>query len=195
MLPLAAGGEKAMERAPTNEVVTTVVVDAPPDVVFRRVTSFPDLAPPSEWIFRHGIAYPVRARIVGEGVGATRYCEFSTGTFVEPITRWEAPHRLAFDVVENPLPMKEWGFTDDVDAPHLHGFMRSKRGEFRLTELPGGKTRLEGITDYELSLYPALYWKLWSDGIVHAIHERVLTHVARLSEEDARASPRRIDAP
>ena len=44
----------------------------------------------------------MKARIEGEGVGAIRYCSFSTGDFVEPITAWEKPHRLAFDVVKNP---------------------------------------------------------------------------------------------
>jgi hypothetical protein len=188
-LPLAAGAESAIQRAPLYEVATSVEVDAPPDVVWRRVVSFPDLDPPTEWIFRGGVAYPMRARIDGEGVGAVRYCEFSTGSFIEPITRWEPPARLSFDVTHDPEPMREWTFWDHVDAPHLHGFMRSKRGEFRLVPLAGGRTRLEGSTFYELEIYPELYWKAWTDAIVHAIHGRVLRHIARLSEHDAHAAP------
>src|SRR5713101_2866538 len=50
--------------APTvHEVVTVVEVAAPADVVWRRVVSFPDLPPPSEWVFRIGVAAPLRARI------------------------------------------------------------------------------------------------------------------------------------
>ena len=49
--------------------------------------------------FKTGLAYPLRARLVGAGVGAVRHCEFTTGAFVEPITVWDAPHRLAFDVI------------------------------------------------------------------------------------------------
>jgi hypothetical protein len=186
VLPLAAGIESGVQKPPEHEVVTSVVVDAPPEVVWRHVVSFPDLAPPTEWMFRRGIAYPMRARIEGTGVGAIRYCEFSTGAFVEPITRWEPGHRLTFDVVESPPPMREWSFWDRVDAPHLHGFMRSKHGEFRLVALPDGRTRLEGSTFYELEIFPELYWKLWSDGIVHAIHGRVLRHIQQLSEAEAR---------
>ncbi len=48
--------------------------------------------------------------------------------------------------------------------------------------LPGNRTRLVGITHYEHSMWPAAYWKLWSDTIIHAIHIRVLRHVQRLSE-------------
>jgi hypothetical protein len=175
-----------MAEAPLHEVVSSVVVDAPPEVVWRHVVSFPDLAPPTELLFRAGIAYPTRARIEGEGVGAVRYCEFSTGTFVEPITRWEPGKRLSFDVAENPPPMREWSPWDRVDAPHLDGFMRSRRGEFRLVALPDGRTRLEGSTFYELQIFPELYWKAWTDGIVHSIHGRVLEHIRRLAEEDAR---------
>jgi uncharacterized protein YndB with AHSA1/START domain len=185
-LPLAAGAESALETPPLNEVVSSVIVDAPPEIVWKYVTSFPDLAPPTEWMFQHGIAYPIRARIEGEGVGAIRYCEFSTGDFVEPITRWEAPHRLSFDVAKNPPPMREWSFWDRVEAPHLHGFMDSKRGEFRLIALPGNRTRLEGSTFYQLEIYPELYWKVWTDSILHAVHGRVLHHIQRLSEEEAR---------
>jgi hypothetical protein len=35
---------------------------------------------------------------------------------------------------------------------------------------------------------PEPYWRLWSDAMIHAIHLRVLEHVARLSEADVRAS-------
>jgi hypothetical protein len=33
-------------------------------------------------------------------------------------------------------------------------------------------------------MYPATYWKAWSDGLIHAIHHRVLRHVKQLSEAD-----------
>ncbi len=29
---------------------------------------------------------------------------------------------------------------------------------------------------------PEPYWAVWSDGMIHAIHTRVLTHVKHLSE-------------
>ena len=186
VLPLAASAEAATSHAPLNEVVTERRRRRTArEVVWERVTSFPDLAEPTEAIFRAGIAYPTRARIVGSGVGAIRYCEFSTGTFVEPVTTWDAPRRLSFDVTETPPPMREFSVWSHVDAPHLDGFMRSEKGEFRLVALPGGKTRLEGSTFYTLEIFPSLYWKAWTDGIVHAIHVRVLGHIQKLAEADA----------
>jgi hypothetical protein len=73
-----------------------------------------------------------------------------------------------------------------VNAPHLVGNMRSRRGEFRLVPLPGGGTRLEGTTWYEIEMFPQPYWGLWSDALIHAIHTRVLAHIERLVEEEAR---------
>ena len=125
---------------------------------------------------------PVRARIEGEGVGAVRYCEFTTGPFVEPITVWDFPNRLAFDVVKQPPSMEEWSPYQVVHAPHIVGGLVSKRGQFQLIRLPKGRTRLEGTTWYTIDMGPQGYWTLWSDFLIHAIHDRVLHHVKTLSE-------------
>jgi hypothetical protein len=182
ILPLWAGGESLLLRTTEYEVMTAVEIDAPPEVVWRHVVHFPELPEPREWYFRWGIACPERARIEGEGVGATRYCEFTTGVFVEPITEWSPPRRLAFDVTEQPAPMFELSPYRHVHPPHLDGALRSNRGEFLLVPLPGGRTRLEGRTWYEFQMYPQSYWSLWSDLLIHRIHERVLLHVKRLAE-------------
>lgn len=78
--------------------------------------------------------------------------------------------------------MHEWSPYHDVVAPHLYGYLRSRRGEFRLVPLAGGRTRLEGSTWYELDLFPRGYFALWSDALIGRIHARVLAHVARLSQ-------------
>lgn len=182
VLPAVAGAEAQLPPPPLHEVISTIEIDAPPDRVWPNVIGFSDLPAPAEWVFHTGIAFPMRARIDGSGVGAVRHCEFSTGPFVEPITRWEPGHRLSFDVASQPPAMQEWSPYRAVHPPHLDGSIRSKRGEFRLIALPGGRTRLEGSTWYELSMYPEAYWAVWSDGLIHAIHERVLAHVKGLSE-------------
>jgi hypothetical protein len=135
------------------------------------------MPPPSEWVFRAGIAYPIRARLDGEGVGAVRRCEFSTGAFVEPITAWEPPSRLAFDVAAQPPSMTELSPYRDIHAPHLEGYMQSRRGEFRLIPLPGGRTRLEGTTWYTIAIYPEAYWAVFAEMLLHRIHGRVLEHI------------------
>jgi len=183
VLPGLAAVETVPVRLPLHEVTSIVEIDAPPEVVWRNVVSFSELTAPPAWLFQLGIAYPRRARIEGAGVGAVRYCEFSTGSFVEPITRWEAPSRLSFDVVAQPPPMAEWSPYRRVHAPHLDGYFRSRRGEFRLVGLPGNRTQLEGSTWYELEMAPQIYWKMLADVIISRIHLRVLDHVKALSEQ------------
>jgi hypothetical protein len=172
--------------APLHRVDTTIEVKAPPERVWPHVVSFAELPPPTEWIFHAGVAHPLRARIDGHGAGAIRYCEFSTGAFVEPITAWEAPRRLAFDVRSSPAPLAELNPFGDVHPPHLEGYLASERGEFRLEPLPGGRTRLTGTTWYRHHMFPDRYWQAWSDFIIHRIHRRVLQHIDRLATADAK---------
>jgi uncharacterized membrane protein YhaH (DUF805 family) len=182
LLPLAAFVESKIVQPPLYEVVTTIEVNAPPEKVWQNVVSFSELPPPTEWYFQTGLAYPQRARIEGSGVGAIRRCEFSTGAFVEPITVWDEPQRLAFDVQSQPLAMHELSPYQYIHPPHLDGTIRSRKGEFRLQRLPNNRTLLEGHTWYELQMRPELYWTVWSDWILHRIHQRVLAHVKQLSE-------------
>lgn len=183
ILPGLAWVETLVMPATEYEVVSAVEIDAPAAVVWEQVVAFPELPPPTEWYFRSGIACPMRARIEGSGVGATRYCEFTTGTFVEPITTWEPGRRLAFTVTEQPHPMFELTPYEHIHPPHLDGALQSNRGEFRLIALPGGRTRLEGSTWYEITMFPQSYWTLWSHDLIHRIHLRVLNHVKRNAEK------------
>lgn len=182
IMPAGSYLDRAVDTEPVRVVMTSTDVHAPPSRVWRHVVSFSDIDEPPEWLFRLGLAYPLRARIDGAGVGAIRNCEFSTGSFVEPITRWDEPSVLAFDVTSQPAPLREWSPYADVYAPHVQGFFRTTHGEFRLVPLPNGGTRLEGRTWYSLRMAPAAYWTPLADAILHRIHRRVLRHIATLSE-------------
>src|SRR5262249_14591868 len=108
-VPFFMGAEYvAHPPVPVYQVVTYVDVNAPPDEVWKNVVAFSRIDLPHEWVFRMGVAYPIEARIDGQGVGATRHCIFSTGEFTEPITVWDAPRLLKFDVTSNPPAMNEW---------------------------------------------------------------------------------------
>ncbi|HJS52543.1 MAG TPA: hypothetical protein VJ781_11635, partial [Pyrinomonadaceae bacterium] len=108
MMPLLMGFESANKPVPTvHQVVSTVEIDAPIEVVWKNVVEFPQIDAKPEGILNLGFAYPINAKIDGRGVGAIRYCNFNTGPFVEPITAWQEPHLLAFDVKVQPAPMSE----------------------------------------------------------------------------------------
>jgi hypothetical protein len=185
LIPLTGFVEKNVETEENNiiAVTTSVKINASRETVWRNVIVFPELSAPTELLFKAGIAYPINATIDGQGIGAIRYCNFTTGSFVEPITKWDAPNLLSFDVLESPQPMKELSFWD-IDAPHLHDYFISKKGQFKLIKLSENETMLEGTTWYYNKIKPNFYWNLWSDYIVHEIHNRVLTHIKQTSEKN-----------
>lgn len=164
--------------APLCAVNSEVLINAAPKLVWENVIAFSEIPAPTEWFFRAGIAYPVRAKIEGVGVGAVRHCEFNTGAFVEPIEIWDKPNRLGFTVKESPPPMTELNPFGETDPPHLHGLLNVERGHFELLPVAGGQqTLLKGTTWYRHALYPTTYWRMWSDYLIHRIHLRVLNHI------------------
>jgi hypothetical protein len=163
-------------------VKSSIEIKATPEEVWKNVIEFPQLKEPEEFIFKTGIAYPINATIKGEGVGAVRYCNFTTGHFVEPITIWDKPNTLQFSVEEQPEPMREISIYD-IHPTHLHGYWVSQKGQFKLTKLANGNTLLEGTTWYINKIKPDFYWTTWSDYIVHKIHNRVLEHIKQQTEK------------
>ena len=174
--------QQHMPEPPVFSVSTAVEIDAPPQTVWRNVVSFAELPEPEDWAFRVGIAYPIRAEMQGSGPGAERHCVFSTGSFVEPIEVWDEPRLLKFSVTSNPPPMAEWTPYDEIHPPHLEGFLASEGGQFLLEPLDNEGTRLVGTTWYRHSMWPAFYWRWWSDELIHRIHLRVLRHIKRQAE-------------
>ena len=185
LMPLAMTLEHNVPPSlPLFAVKSSVIINAPPEKVWRHVVAFTELPPPKELIFKAGVAYPIRAEIHGTGVGAVRYCDFSTGPFIEPIEVWDEPNLLKFSVTHNPEPLQEWTPYKAIHPAHLDGYLESRAGQFHLVPLEDGRTLLEGTTWYYHHLWPADYWQLWSDHIIHQIHLRVLNHVKNLSEAD-----------
>lgn len=182
-IPAVMGFESvSKEDDEVFSVKTSIIIERKPEAVWNQVVTFSKIDEPTEWLFRIGIAYPTHAVIKREGNRTVRYCNFSTGSFVEPITHWDEPSLLAFSVEETPRPLKEIS-PYNIDPAHLHGYFVSKKGQFRLTALPNGKTLLEGTTWYTHKIKPSFYWKRWSSYIIHKIHNRVLQHIKKQAEK------------
>ncbi len=189
MVPLVMGAEYVSPpEAPRVEVRTVLEIDAPQQEVWNHLISFPRLPAPGEWLFRMGVAYPLEATVEGRGAGAVRRCLFSTGTFVEPVDVWDEPRRLEFSVASQPPPMRELS-PYDIHPRHLSGYLQPEHSRFVLTPLPGGRTRLEGTSWYQNRMWPAGYWQLWSDSILHHVHLLVFRHIQRLAEEALKKPP------
>lgn len=174
-----------VQRPPIQlrSVVSRVKIAAPPQQIWDNLIAFSPLPAPSEWYFKTGIAYPTHATIEGRGVGAVRYCNFTTGSFVEPVTLWDEPNLLQFDVASQPIPMNEFNPFWDIHPPHLDGYFQSKKGQFKLIPIDDTHTILEGATWYQVDIYPQKYWEQWCDYIIHRIHLRVLNHIKSEAEK------------
>ena len=184
-VPLLMGFESLEQNDPlVRSATTTVQIDAPIEDVWREVIQFSTLPEPTEFLFRIGIAYPIDATIEGRGVGAVRYCNFSTGSFVEPITHWEENKRLAFDVIEQPEPMTEISPYTGIHPPHLDWAVRSVKGQFLLKEREDGIVELEGTTWFYTSMKPERYWSSITEEMIHLVHKRVLNHIKNTVEQE-----------
>lgn len=177
----------ALEKNTEKELIiypvkTSVIIKASKQEVWNHLVEFSEIEAPTEFMFKNGISYPINSEVKGHGVGAIRYCNFSTGSFVEPVDIWNEPDLLHFVVKEQPIPMKEFS-PYDIHPKHLHGYFVSVKGQFKLNDLGNGQTQLEGTTWYYNKIHPQIYWKQWTDLIIHTIHERVLKHIKTETEE------------
>lgn len=188
LIPLATFGFDMKAKPPVYSVTTQIEIQATPQQVWKHAAEFSPMSEPKEWYFHTGIAYPQGTRLERPGVGAARYCDLSTGPVVERVVTWDPPRTLTFDVISTPDAMREWSPFGDIHPKHLHGYYISKRGAFKLIPQPDGSTLLQGTSWYQHGLWPAEYWRCWSDAIIHRIHMRVLVHVRELAEADARAN-------
>jgi hypothetical protein len=183
LMPTSGALEAQIDAQPPLRTVTTSIeIDAPPSTVWRYIVDVPEIPEPEQWEFRAGISYPTSAHAESHAVGAIRTCTFNTGDVLERITELEPEKKLTFIILSQPHLMKELSPYPEVHAPHLDGGVRSEKGEFRLTALPGGRTRVEGQSWYRSEFAPDLYWGVYSDRVVKLIHLRVLEHIRALSE-------------
>ena len=187
LLPPAGLTWDKTAQPPVYELSTSIVIAASPEQVWKRTIAVSEIPEPGEWFFRAGLAYPKGARLMGPGVGATRYCDFSTGSAVETIDAWDEPRMFRFRVIASPAPMHELSPYGDIQPRHLHGYLVSRAGEFRMIRLDNRHTMLVGTSWYQHGLWPAHYWRWWSDAIIHRIHLRVMNQIREQAEADAAA--------
>lgn len=172
LLVLAIVAEPAL-RAPHTSVVTDEIrIAAPPSKVWPHVLAFTPIPdPPSYWLFRVGLPYPMETTNDGNFVGAYRSCRFSGGAaFKEIVAEIEPERRLTFDIVEMPAD------------PELLGHLDAHRGQFELRDNSDGTTTLIGRTWYSLHVRPAWYFDWWTHDIFRAVHLRAMRHIKRLAE-------------
>jgi hypothetical protein len=185
LLPLVFAVD-TVTSATTFDTTETIFVDAPAPVVWNAIIRMDVLNEPLPLPFRLGVAYPLSGTIVGEGVGATRFGEFSTGTAVERVTEWVPNRKLVFTVLEDVPAMHELSPYSEVHAPHVRGYFTTLSTSFELVPLTDGRTEILEHTSHALRLDPIFYWLPFARWIVHENNARVLAHIRDQSERAAR---------
>ncbi len=188
VLPILLVGEALAPPRADFESVESIEIAAPPAAVWDSVVHMGPIPGAPAAPFRWGLAYPMRGEIQGEGVGAIRRGVFSTGVAYERVVAWEPGKRLDFIVLSDPPSLKELSPYEQVNAPHMNGYFRTRDARFSITPLPGGRSRLTLATHHDLDLAPAAYWTPMAQWAVHANKQRVLNHFRRQAE-DGLAAP------
>ena len=187
LLPLMFAIEHVPPPSAHFETEQTITVAAPPELVWKSILSTDQVEGPLALPFRLGVAYPLRGEVVGEGVGAVRYGEFSTGTAIERVTEWVPTQKLAFVVVRDIPGMRELSPYEHVHAPHVIGYFRTTSTSFELVRRSDGGTDIIERTSHELRLDPVPYWLPMARWIVRQNNARVLLHIRSHAERGARS--------
>ena len=170
----------AFEAATPPQIVFTsnasIDIAAPPGQVWRAVTHMDSFGSPPGLLFRAGLAYPIRAEILGEGVGATRIGLFSTGVARERITEWRPGRRIAFAVLSQPPSMAEFSPYAVLQTRHIRGYFDTTTTSFELHPVGQG-TRLTASARHVLRLDPVLYWAPLARWAIQRNEARVLDHI------------------
>jgi hypothetical protein len=185
LLPLVFALENAWSATTFFETRETITVKAPAEAVWNALLHMDRIDEAPALPFRLGVAYPVAGHVIGEGVGALRRGEFSTGTADERVTEWIPLRKLSFTVVSDVPAMHELSPYQHVHAPHAVGYFRTLDTSFELVPRPDGWTDVHERTSHELRLDPILYWLPLARWVIHQNNARVLAHIRQQAERTA----------
>jgi uncharacterized membrane protein YhaH (DUF805 family) len=188
VLPLIFALESVFPAATSFDTYQTITVGAPPEVVWQSIVRMEPIDEPPALPFRLGVAYPRSGEFLGEGVGAMRRGEFSTGTALERVTEWIPNRKLAFVVLTDVPSMRELSPYEHVHAPHVIGYFNSKVTSFELVPRSDGRSDVIERTSHELKLEPILYWLPLARWVVLQNNARVLAHIRRQAERSVQAA-------
>lgn len=179
--------EAAMPPAAQIATEESIDIAASPAAVWNAVTSSAPIAVEPGLVGRAGLAYPLRGKLFGSGVGADRIGIFSTGSAHERVTDWQPGRRLAFRVLTQPPAMEEMSPYRRVHAPHVSGYFDTGETEFALQPLRSGGTRLIVRAAHILRIDPVPYWELLARWATSSNTRRVLDDLKQKAERSPAA--------
>jgi uncharacterized protein YndB with AHSA1/START domain len=185
---LAAPLEYVRSRAEeVREVHNVIDVDASPERVWREIRSVPRISEEEHsdsWMHRMGFPRPVEAVLEGEGVGSVRIARFEHGlVFVERVTEWDEPHRLAFTIRADSANIPPTTLDEHVTigGPYFDVL----DGVYGIEAREDGNCRLHLSSRQRLSTQFNWYASLWTGGVMSELQSYILRIVKHRAERGA----------
>jgi hypothetical protein len=158
-------------NAAVQTVTTERIVDYPIELCWSSLMFYEDVEHKAPWIIRTGLATPTTSTGDITADGSTRTCNYTTGRLVKQITRYDAPNRLDFDVIEQTNVYEH-------DAQLING-------SFEFIPIDEHTTRIVLTTTYRPRLTPRFAWKPFEAYAVHGLHNHVLEGIEIKAEQDS----------
>jgi hypothetical protein len=161
----------------------STIVNAPVSDVWQILTQKVVFNKSSNFFLKSGVSYPLDMEIIKKDSDKFLACNTNNGKTVFKIDSLIQNQKLQFSATQEILPMKELTMYHDLEAAHLHGYFESDYGTFEIQPINEKQCLLIAKTQYRYAITPAFYWKWWSDYLLNAMHENVLTKVKEIAEQ------------
>ncbi|MDH5178296.1 MAG: hypothetical protein OEZ39_09205 [Gammaproteobacteria bacterium] len=192
LLPLLIGPIEAHLPPEQSEqtVSNTIVIHAPPDIVFDQLAAVRDIRPAElgfSFVHLIGLPKPVEAAMDGSGVGSVRTSRWEKGVeFKEVITEWNRPVALHYQFRIPPGSIPRHALDRHVE---LGGdYFTVLDGGYDLVRLENGDTRLSLTTRFLNKSHLKLYGDLWGRMVLADFHQSILGLMKNRAEK-ANLSP------
>lgn len=162
--------------AATATVVREVTIDAPPSRVWPLLRGIPDVRPDEgRWTVSQdliGIARPIGATLVGEGVGAVRRVRWQDAIdFEERVTGWRRGRLIHWTFAFDRASLDRFG---DRHLLPDSAYMKIIDGGYTLDPLPGGRSRVRLDTRYWMRTPVNSYAALWGELFLGDLETNIL---------------------
>jgi hypothetical protein len=165
-------------------VETSVVINAPPEVIWRNIVRVPAIQPAERdfrWFNTLGFPWPVEAQLDFDGPGGQRYARYSNGlTFEEPITDWQPGHTYAFDIHPFNVAQLQAPF-NQIGGPAFTPL----NARYVLEPLSDGRVNVRLISTHRLTTRFNAYGGWWTEWLMADLQHHIL-HVIQIRAEARR---------
>lgn len=184
LMPFIVSGVE--ERYPLDDrilqVNTSILINAPSEIVWSQITRIPKITEPQEsFFYTMGFPRPVEATLSYEGIGGIREAKFEKGLmFLETITDWEKEKKLTFKIRSEPANTP----LTTLDSHVVVGgrYFDTLIGQYEIERISANQIKLHLFSRYRLSTRFNFYAEVWSDFLMRDIQQNILRVIRSRSE-------------